>query len=324
MLAVQSDRASEVGERSRHERSAPLEEPVGHEQPLPALMAGQEPIVADEPLVEVARRCPVEAARFLEVVLLSGGLVGVALTFACGCFFLSELWHSCGHCGRPLHLWVLAHCVLQVLQTPLRLALLWRLRCRPSAAHEVAHQIRRLTRSRIWRLSTILSMVSYAWFVVGVVWILNAKFCEPCPHLYRLAVGVLSSAVLKPIMTLGAFRYYFGVCLRNAEEHDGRPIPRGAGEDVIERLPLVVHPQDSAAECQSSCAVCLCDFEGGELLRRLPCCHKFHRQCIDKWLRQNKVCPLCLHDAELPPPPQPRQQREQRLLLGGLRRTKLE
>jgi hypothetical protein len=49
---------------------------------------------------------------------------------------------------------------------------------------------------------------------------------------------------------------------------------------------------------ESNCAVCLCDFGPGDTMRALPCSdmHMFHRHCIDKWLKKNKVCPLCLVD----------------------------
>ncbi|CAA7395111.1 unnamed protein product [Spirodela intermedia] len=41
------------------------------------------------------------------------------------------------------------------------------------------------------------------------------------------------------------------------------------------------------------CAVCLADFEEGELLRRLGCGHCYHRDCIGRWLRRRATCPKC-------------------------------
>lgn len=44
-----------------------------------------------------------------------------------------------------------------------------------------------------------------------------------------------------------------------------------------------------------SCAICLEDYEEGELLRILGCSelHHFHAECVDQWLKKNKTCPLC-------------------------------
>lgn len=41
------------------------------------------------------------------------------------------------------------------------------------------------------------------------------------------------------------------------------------------------------------CCICLCDFEGEELLRVTFCRHFLHKQCIDDWLIKNENCPLC-------------------------------
>ena len=30
-----------------------------------------------------------------------------------------------------------------------------------------------------------------------------------------------------------------------------------------------------------------------EDVRRLPCMHLFHVECVDQWLGQNKRCPIC-------------------------------
>ena len=61
------------------------------------------------------------------------------------------------------------------------------------------------------------------------------------------------------------------------------------------------------ARAQEECPICLCDFEHGEELRRLPCGHFFHRECVDRWVlakrtdatrssRPQIVCPLCHQD----------------------------
>ncbi|XP_038684809.1 E3 ubiquitin-protein ligase ATL4-like [Tripterygium wilfordii] len=53
----------------------------------------------------------------------------------------------------------------------------------------------------------------------------------------------------------------------------------------------------AAASGGGDCAVCLSKFEPHDQLRLLPlCCHVFHAECIDTWLRSNEInhtCPLC-------------------------------
>ena len=41
------------------------------------------------------------------------------------------------------------------------------------------------------------------------------------------------------------------------------------------------------------CTICLSEFETEEDVRRLPCMHLFHVECVDQWLNQNKRCPIC-------------------------------
>lgn len=36
---------------------------------------------------------------------------------------------------------------------------------------------------------------------------------------------------------------------------------------------------------QSSCVICMCDFEARQTLRVLACSHEFHSKCVDKWLK---------------------------------------
>lgn len=76
-----------------------------------------------------------------------------------------------------------------------------------------------------------------------------------------------------------------------------QPVSRGASTQQIDQLPTKTYTEGSMPEDQKSCGVCLSDYENGEQLRTLPgCFHSFHKDCIDKWLQINKVCPVCRHE----------------------------
>lgn len=53
-------------------------------------------------------------------------------------------------------------------------------------------------------------------------------------------------------------------------------------------------PSDTASEkCRESCAICLDDMKTGQMVKALRCSHKFHEKCINNWLKQKLLCPLC-------------------------------
>ncbi|XP_010495098.1 PREDICTED: RING finger protein 44-like [Camelina sativa] len=41
------------------------------------------------------------------------------------------------------------------------------------------------------------------------------------------------------------------------------------------------------------CMVCHLDFANGEKITLLPCTHKYHKDCIGKWLESSKICCVC-------------------------------
>ena len=44
------------------------------------------------------------------------------------------------------------------------------------------------------------------------------------------------------------------------------------------------------------CVICLDDYNHNHNIGKLECEHKFHRECIEKWLIEKTICPLCKYN----------------------------
>ncbi|CAI9117870.1 OLC1v1019358C1 [Oldenlandia corymbosa var. corymbosa] len=65
---------------------------------------------------------------------------------------------------------------------------------------------------------------------------------------------------------------------------------RGASTSLINGLP---QSTVQTANFEEACAICLDTPEMGDTIRHLPCLHKFHKDCIDPWLKRKTCCPVC-------------------------------
>ncbi|GBM48495.1 hypothetical protein AVEN_50283-1 [Araneus ventricosus] len=52
------------------------------------------------------------------------------------------------------------------------------------------------------------------------------------------------------------------------------------------------HPTVDTAE-EFECPICLGAAKRKGNIKHLRCSHEFHQSCIDKWLHNNRSCPLC-------------------------------
>ncbi|KAF7822440.1 E3 ubiquitin-protein ligase RING1-like [Senna tora] len=56
------------------------------------------------------------------------------------------------------------------------------------------------------------------------------------------------------------------------------------------------HASDTTTDEQTECIICLATYESGDRLKVLPCNHRFHGDCLEKWLTDHATCPLCRYN----------------------------
>eukprot|EP00747_Dinoflagellata_sp_TGD_P164967 gnl/TRDRNA2_/TRDRNA2_185653_c0_seq1.p1 gnl/TRDRNA2_/TRDRNA2_185653_c0~~gnl/TRDRNA2_/TRDRNA2_185653_c0_seq1.p1 ORF type:complete len:322 (+),score=43.57 gnl/TRDRNA2_/TRDRNA2_185653_c0_seq1:43-966(+) len=246
---------------------------------------------SDDPLVVVARRNATAACKFIRVVNLFSIISSAFFAFV-GCTFLAFYRPECGGCHRPLRLWLLVFSMLQISQLPTRIVFLMKVQNAERLQQDMQASLASITASPAWRLSKKVSLLTYAWLVLGIVWVINAGDCTSCTGMYWLTVTMVWQAAARAVLTLGIFTASF-------PNYDNQvaveaPQRKAALPEQIAALPCIKHRHGLFSEGEASCAVCLDQFAEGDCLRQLPCNHHFHRRCIDRWLKRSQCCPLCM------------------------------
>lgn len=154
------------------------------------------------------------------------------------------------------------------------------------------------------------------WFILGSVWVSDGGTCSTtAPHLYRLIVAltiIYYALLFLPlacfcliVCCLPLFIVVYRIMLPYAERERRRA--RAADPAHVESLSSITYSADTFRAHtgndnldDTSCVICLCDYEENEVVRFLPCKHHFHKDCVDVWLRLDKACCLCKQDIDAP------------------------
>ncbi|KAL0404757.1 UNVERIFIED_CONTAM: E3 ubiquitin-protein ligase RZF1 [Sesamum radiatum] len=89
--------------------------------------------------------------------------------------------------------------------------------------------------------------------------------------------------------------YFIGPGVEEFLEHvtrDDQRVPPPASRSSIDALPTIKISKKHV-RADSTCAVCKENFELGSKVRKLPCKHLYHSDCIVPWLEQRSSCPVC-------------------------------
>ncbi|KAL0228738.1 hypothetical protein GEMRC1_013358 [Eukaryota sp. GEM-RC1] len=71
------------------------------------------------------------------------------------------------------------------------------------------------------------------------------------------------------------------------------PVSRPTNPEVAQQLPVIEFKGQTGPDQESSCSICLGEFQMGEQLVILPCGHRFHKECGDELFKRSSKCPNC-------------------------------
>ncbi|KAF7817209.1 E3 ubiquitin-protein ligase [Senna tora] len=161
------------------------------------------------------------------------------------------------------------------------------------------------------------------WFVVGNVWIFGGhSSANEAPNLYRLCIVFLTFSCIgyaMPFILCATICCCLPCIISILGVREDLTQTRGATSESINSLPTYKFKmkrhrnsdERNSNVCEGGvvaagteqervisgedavCCICLAKYENNDELRELPCSHLFHKECVDKWLKINAVCPLC-------------------------------
>lgn len=132
--------------------------------------------------------------------------------------------------------------------------------------------------SEVTLLNNLLDILTLFLYFIGFKWIQQYEVAKGEPtllyNLTRIWVFYGIAVVLAPI---------FSIILILLLLNYVRPT-----------LPVIEYmPGGKIREEDAQCTICLASYAEKDQVRRLPCKHHFHMECIDEWFGIDEVCSLC-------------------------------
>jgi len=224
----------------------------------------------------------------------------IPLTFALTTVLIID-WQKT--CHAPLKIWAIVQVAIQTLSLAHNTLIINKL---PPSEAPLAYQQRRLRKLYYHFLcNRVLSLVWFIWYILGMVWTFHALSKGSCPNtapfLFRMCLAVV---IIQLVVLVVLAMFCCCACLMTGLSvfiyvpGENSILSRGATDSMIRALPTKKYADGVLPKEDSSCAICLSDYETSEVIRILPCQHHFHSGCVDQWLITNKSCPFCKQEID--------------------------
>jgi hypothetical protein len=151
--------------------------------------------------------------------------------------------------------------------------------------------------SHVHKFNASILLMGAVWSVFGIICALAMPAQDDSREIFR---AIFSYSISTFIIYPAELYVLHWVLIPLREDlHDLiNPDPRQFKRGSLNCCSVVVFDDSVFSEkgLTRECAVCLDDFQQGVSIRRTPCGHHFHEQCLQGWFRQGAYCPLCRVD----------------------------
>ena len=70
--------------------------------------------------------------------------------------------------------------------------------------------------------------------------------------------------------------------------------------EILKFIPVsTVKEEKKPSDNNYKCMICLSNYKIRDKIYTLPCLHIFHSKCFEKWMYQQRACPICKYDVSL-------------------------
>jgi len=218
-------------------------------------------------------------------------------------------WADRPQCNKPLREWALLSALRMTAIVVVSGAIHWGgFAVLPQASEQQRSPIRFNVGHALHRSKHLLDIMGLAWFVIGNMWVFRPSNCpDISPAVYNLCLtmvlithGVIFLPCIIVMLLLPILCFCLPCVIRVLSRARDPMQGKGATDALIDSIETIEYDEsqvgsDASEKC---CSICLADYENKELLRRLPCQHHFHKECVDSWLRVNATCPNCRQPIE--------------------------
>ena len=164
-----------------------------------------------------------------------------------------------------------------------------------------------MTRSNVFFYNTILGYCLLISYTLYFLLIRKSSPCKGAMQFYFIINWLVFGFFLRLIISFINFFLHFKYGINEADlqninlytDYQNRCSPEVINmidqvvlneKNIDDYIPILLEEKD-----RDCCSICIEPYEVDQKIKILPCNRKhiFHKECIEKWLSHNKVCPTC-------------------------------